>query len=133
MSEPKTEGAAQAQSSFLSVIRVWAALAWADDVIADQEAEAMRRLIDGAELSDAERETALSWLDKKVELETDSIAGLSEEARRGIYRAACRLATVDMDVADEERAFLGRLRRGLDISEADAAEMQASIPAMAKD
>lgn len=105
----------QGENQFLSVIRVWAALAWADDVIADQERDAMKRLIDGAELSDEDRETALSWLENKVELDTDPVSSLSERARLGIYRAAVRLAAVDQDVADEEKVFLGRLRDGLGI------------------
>jgi uncharacterized membrane protein YebE (DUF533 family) len=116
------------ESQFLSVIRVWAALAWADDVIADQEREAMRRLIDGADLSDDEHETALSWLENKVELDTANIKDLSERARHGIYRAAVRLASVDQDFAPEERMFLDRLRDGLDIDAKTADEIASSVP-----
>jgi uncharacterized membrane protein YebE (DUF533 family) len=119
---------ATGESQFLSVIRVWAALAWADGVIADQEAAAMRRLIGGAELSEQERDTALSWLEQRVELDTSNIAALSEPARHGIYRAAVRLAGVDLVVADEERAFLVRLREGLGIDGPTAAELEASVP-----
>jgi uncharacterized membrane protein YebE (DUF533 family) len=115
------------ESQFMSVIRVWAALAWADDVIVDQERAAMRRLIDGAELSDDERETALSWLDNKVELETANLEDLSERARHGIYRAAVRLASVDQDFADEEKKFLSRLRDGLSIDEATAKQIASSL------
>ncbi len=114
-------------SQFLSVIRVWAALAWADDVIADQEREAMKRLIDGANLSDTERATAFSWLESKVDLETDGVAGLSSKAKEGIYLAAARLAGVDENVADEEKVFLGRLRAGLSIDEATAKKIEDQI------
>ena len=34
-----------AESQFLSVIRVWASMAWADGVIHDAEAQALRRLM----------------------------------------------------------------------------------------
>ncbi len=117
----------EGESQFLSVIRVWAALAWADDVIVDQERAAIRRLIDGADLSDDERETALSWLDNKVELQTANLEDLSERARHGVYRAAVRLASIDQDVADEEKRFLVRLRQGLGIDEATAKQIASSI------
>lgn len=118
------------ESQHLSVIRVWAALAWADGVIAKSEAAAMNRLIDGTtELSDAERATAKGFLTSKVELETASVAKLAPEAREGIYRAAVRLAGIDLDVAEAELSFLKRLRDGLGLSAARADEIQASIPA----
>jgi len=119
------------ESQYLSVIRIWAALAWADDVIADAEAAAMKRLVKSADLTDEERETALSWLETKVELDTANIEGLSEEARKGIYRAAARLAAVDLDVAEEERKFLSRLREGLKLGDDDVTEIESSIPALA--
>jgi uncharacterized membrane protein YebE (DUF533 family) len=118
----------EGENQFLSVIRIWAALAWADDVIADQEREAMRRLIDGAELSDDDRETAMSWLDNRVELDTANIKDLTERARHGIYRAAVRLAAVDQDFAAEEKSFLIRLRDGLDIDEDTASRIAATLP-----
>ena len=117
-----------AESQFLSVIRVWAALAWADGVIADAEAAAMKRLIAGAELGDDDRKTALAWLENPVELETAGVANLAEDARRGIYRAAVRLAAVDLEVADAEKAFLLRLRTGLAISNEVAEAIEANVP-----
>ena len=44
-----------AESQILSVIRVWAAVAWADGVLAEAEAEGLRRLIRTAELTADER------------------------------------------------------------------------------
>ncbi len=113
---------------FLSVIRVWAALAWADGIIAHPEAVAMKRLIQTADLTDEEREIALGWLESEVELDTDSLASLGEDARLGIYQAAARLAAVDLEVAVEERAFLYRLREGLGIDPEKAKEIEAAIP-----
>lgn len=121
-----------AESQYLSVIRIWAAVAWADGVIADAEAAAMKRLIKSADLTDEQRETAMGWLTEKVELDTENIADLSDEARKGIYRAAARLAAVDLDVAEEERNFLGRLREGLGLDDDTVAEIESSIPALSK-
>ncbi len=116
-----------AESRHLAVIRVWAALAWADGVIQESERHAISKLISVAQLSEAERNEAKSYLDSKVELQTESISGLSMAAREGIYRAALRLAMVDLDVADAETAMLKRLRDGLSISDETAATIEKSI------
>ena len=115
------------ESQYLAVIRVWAALAWADDVIQDSERNAITKLISVAQLTDEEREAATAMLDSKVELETESIADLSQPAREGIYRAALRLAMVDLDMAAEEAAMLKRLREGLRISDEAAANIESSM------
>jgi uncharacterized membrane protein YebE (DUF533 family) len=116
------------ESQHLSVIRVWAALVWADGKIAQAEAVAMRRLIEVADLSDEERDMAQSWLDAEVEPETERLASLGQVARESIYRAAVRLASVDLEVVDAERAFLKRLRGGLGISDEVAEEIESSVP-----
>lgn len=117
------------ESQHLSVIRVWAALAWADGVIAKPEAAAMKRLIDGsAELSDQERNIALGFLEKKVDLETANVAGLTGEAKEGIYRAALRLAGIDLHVDDAELAFLEKLRVAFGLTAVRAKEIHDSIP-----
>ena len=126
-------GLSMGESQYLSVIRIWAALAWADDKIVDAEAAAMKRLVESADLTAEERKTALGWLDTKVELDTAGIAGLSDDARQGIYRAAGRLAAVDLEIADEERAFLDRLRDGLKIDEETARELEKGVPMLTKD
>jgi len=115
------------ESQYLAVIRVWAALAWADGVIQDSERAAITKLISVADLSDAERVTAAELLESKVELATDSISGLSAPAREGIYRAASRMAMVDLDMAAEETAMLRRLRDGLGISAETAKELEKGI------
>lgn len=117
-------------SQYLSVIRIWAATAWADGVIADAEAAAMRRLIESADLTDDERATAQGWLENEVELDTAELGELSDDARQGIYRAALRLAAVDLDVDEAERMFLERLRTALEIDEDTAKSIHDSVPAM---
>jgi hypothetical protein len=96
--------AAMAENQFLSVIRTWAAMAWADGVVVAAEALAMRKLIESAELTAADRTTAMGFLDTKVELDTTNLAALSVDARKGVYKAACRLAAVDRDLAEPEKA-----------------------------
>jgi len=115
------------ESQYLSVIRVWAAMAWADGVIADEERAAIKRLVGVAELSEEERATALGWLETRVDADASEISGLSDEAREGIYRAALRLAMVDLEVAPEERAYLAKLREGLSIDDAAVARIENSI------
>jgi uncharacterized membrane protein YebE (DUF533 family) len=120
-----------AESQFLSVIRVWAAMAWADGTIADPEAQALRRLIGAAELDDDERTTAYRFIDEKVELETANVSSLSEDAKRGIYRAACRMAAVDREIAPAERQLLDRLRGHLGVADEVAKDIEAGIPGLA--
>ncbi len=119
-----------ADSPFLNVIRIWAATAWADGKLADAEAQALRRLIDGAELDEAERATAGGFLETQVELDVEGLKGLSVEARGGIYRAACRMATVDRSVDTAERDMLARLREGLKLADDEAKEIEAMVPGL---
>ncbi|MBK7076006.1 MAG: DUF533 domain-containing protein [Myxococcales bacterium] len=117
-----------ADSPMLSLIRTWAAVAWADGKIADAEGEALKRLIDGAELTAADREAANAMLAAPVDLADGGLDGLSPDSRRGIYKAACRMAAVDREVAASERALLVRLRDALGITVDDAREIEATIP-----
>ncbi len=119
-----------ADSPFLSVIRVWAAMAWADGTVADSEAKALRRLIGAAELTDDERAAAERFLVERVDLDTASVSELSEDARRGIYRAACRMAAVDQEVAASERTLLDSLRGHLGLADEVARDIESGIPGL---
>jgi len=119
-----------AESQILSVIRVWAAVAWADGVLAESEAEGMRRLIRTADLTSEERSAATSFLDAKIELPDMYLKNLNPESRRGIYRAACRMALVDHVFAHAERKMLDRLQTVLAIPLDIAQEIEADIPGM---
>lgn len=102
------------ENQYLTVVRVWAALAWADGRIAKEEAVAITRFIDGsAELSQEEKRSARSFLSKKVELDTTNIIHLNAKARRGIFSAAVRLSKLDRQVATAEVSFLKHLRLAL--------------------
>jgi len=112
------------ESPYMSCLRVWVAVAWADGVIVPAEAEALRRLIALAPIKDHERDKARGWLTTPVDLDTDYVSGLGNEARRGVYQAAARLAKVDLTIAPQERALLDRLRDALRLEPAVAAEIE---------
>jgi uncharacterized membrane protein YebE (DUF533 family) len=118
------------ESQILDVIRVWAAVAWADGVLAEAEAEGLRRLVRSADLNEDERAAALAFLDARVELPDLYLKNLNPESRRGIYRAACRMAVVDHVFARAERKMLDRLVTMLGIPPEIAKEIEADVPGM---
>lgn len=119
-----------AESQILSVIRMWAAIAWADGVLAEAEAEGLRRLIRNADLTPDERASASGLLDRHVDLPEAYLSTLSPESRRGVYRAACRMAIVDHVFSDTERATLVKLRDLLAIPAETAGEIEADVPGL---
>jgi uncharacterized membrane protein YebE (DUF533 family) len=119
-----------AESLMMSAIRVWAAMAWADGVLADSEAEGLRRLIATAELTDDERTLARTFLDSAQPLPETYLDTVKPEARRGIYRAACRMAVVDHEVAPTEKTMLEKLRTLLGIPADTAQEIEADVPGL---
>jgi uncharacterized membrane protein YebE (DUF533 family) len=116
-----------AENPYVSVIKVWAAMVWADDVVTSHEAQAMRRLITSSDLTDSERTVALGFLEKKVELDTAALIQLPAAEREGVYRAAVQLSAIDDDIADSEIDFLERLRAGLGLDEATAERIEDSV------
>jgi uncharacterized membrane protein YebE (DUF533 family) len=127
MSEVESES----ESQVLTVLRLWAAIAWADGVLANAEAEGLRRLIEGTELTDEDRRAAMKLLDAPVSLPDSYVLALTPEVRRGIYRAGCRIAVVDHMVTAKERNMLDRLRDLLDLPEDVAAAVESEIPGLA--
>jgi uncharacterized membrane protein YebE (DUF533 family) len=119
-----------AESQILNVIKVWAAVAWADGVLAEAEAEGLRKLIRTADLTVQERAAAKAFLDTRTELPEVYLQDLNPEARRGIYRAACRMALLDHVFAHAERRMLDRLQGTLGIPREIAQEIEADVPGM---
>jgi uncharacterized membrane protein YebE (DUF533 family) len=119
-----------AESQILSVIKVWAAVAWADGMLAEAEAAGLRRLIRTADLTPDERQGATALLDSRVDLPDLYLKNLNPESRRGIYRAACRMAVVDHVFAHAERKMLDRLQALLGIPLEIAQEIEADVPGM---
>jgi uncharacterized membrane protein YebE (DUF533 family) len=120
-----------AESQILSVIRMWAAIAWADGVLAEAEAEGLRRLIRTADLTADERTAAARLLDERTSLPETYLTSMSPESRRGVYRAACRMAIVDHVFSQTERATLANLRDLLAIPDDIAHEIEADVPGIA--
>lgn len=120
-----------AETQIMSVIRVWAAIAWADGVLAEAEADGLRRLIATAELTPEERTQAKTFVDERTALPETYLNTLKPEARRGIYRAACRMAVVDHVFAATERTMLDKLRDILGIPPETAQEIEADVPGLA--
>jgi uncharacterized membrane protein YebE (DUF533 family) len=119
-----------AESQILSVIRMWAAVAWADGVMSETEAESLGRLIRHADLTDDERAGARELLTARTELPETYLTNLTPDARRGVYRAACRLAVVDHVFSVTERALLDRLRNLLGIALDLAQQIEAEVPGL---
>src|SRR5262245_32732046 len=120
-----------AESQILSVIRMWAAIAWADGELVDAEADGLRRLIRSAELGPDERAEATAMLDAKVAMPETYLTSLTPEARRGVYRAACRMAVVDHVLTNTERSMLDRVRELLAIPAEIAREIELEVPGLA--
>lgn len=110
------------------MIRLLAAVSWADGELADNEAAAIERLIDAANLDDDERVKARSWLAQPVDLEPGDVGALNENQRLATYQAAVRIALSDEELADEERVLLDRIRDALGISAEQALEIEAEMP-----
>ncbi|MBA3820147.1 MAG: TerB family tellurite resistance protein [Deltaproteobacteria bacterium] len=119
-----------AESQIMSVIRVWAAVAWADGLLAQPEADGLRRLITSAELSAGERAEAIRYVEEKCTLPETYLTSLTPEVRRGVYRAACRMAIVDRVFAKAERRMLDRVRELLAIPSDIAGEIEADVPGL---
>ncbi|HEU4730783.1 MAG TPA: hypothetical protein VFT22_22965 [Kofleriaceae bacterium] len=119
-----------AESQILSVIRMWAAVAWADGVMSEIEVDSLSRLIRTADLTEDERAAARGFLETKTGLPETYLTNLTNEARRGIYRAACRMAVVDHVFSTTERALLDRMRNLLGVPAEAAQEIEAEVPGM---
>jgi len=115
------------QSKFMQAAQLWAAAAWSDGVISDEERVGMVVIIKLAELDEEDKAMAMGWLENKVDLDDLNIAGTPVEDRAKIYTSALRVVMLDNTLAETEKAFLGRLRDALDIDEATAAELRKNL------
>lgn len=110
----------------LQIIRLWAAAAWADDVLHPREESALKRLIAASDdLSEGEKEQALSFLSANPKVPVDEVRNLSQESREGVYRAALGIVMLDRELAPSEEAFLQRLRDALELEEGTIAKLDA--------
>ena len=116
-----------AESQTLTVIRLWASIAWADGKLADRERESLRRLIGLANLDDDEAPLAEVLLVERAELPAQ-VAEMTDETKKGVYRAACRIAMVDDELAETERAVLDQLRDRLGLSSDAVKQIEYAVP-----
>jgi uncharacterized membrane protein YebE (DUF533 family) len=110
------------------MIRLLAAVSWADGELAADESAAIERLIAAADLDDAERAMARTWLATPVELDAADVSALNPNQRLLTYQAAVRVALSDEELADEERVLLDRVRDALGLSAEQALEIEAEMP-----
>jgi uncharacterized membrane protein YebE (DUF533 family) len=118
---------AEADNPILQVIRVWAAMSWADGVISADESRLMKKFIAAARLEEADKQRALGMLEHRVGHDATDLQSVSQGARKGIYQAAVRVAAVDGIVA-AERAFLDGLREALQLDVETCRELEADVP-----
>jgi uncharacterized membrane protein YebE (DUF533 family) len=110
------------------MIRLLAAVSWADGQLEESEAAAIERLINASNLDDDERAQARSWLAAPVELDATAVGALNVNQRLATYQAAVRIALSDEKLPDEERVLLDRVREALGISAEQALEIEDEMP-----
>lgn len=120
--------AAMPHPQSMSMLRLLAALSWADGTIADGERAALEGLIGATDLDDDERATATGWIASPVEMDEAALSALSENQRLATYQMAVRMAHSDDEVPDSERDFLERVRAALGVSVEDAQEIESAMP-----
>ncbi len=98
--------------------------------MSETELDSLNRLIRTADLTEAERTAARGFTQTKTGLPETYLTNLTPEARRGIYRAACRMAVVDHVFSVTERALLDRMRNLLGVPADIAHEIEADVPGM---
>lgn len=109
----------------LRIIRLWAAAAWSDGELHPFEAAALQRLIDESDdLSPPARHEALGFLEAAPQVDPAEVTALPEAAREGVYRAALGIVSIDKNIADDERAFLRKLRESLGLDEATLKKLE---------
>ncbi len=109
---------------FFTLLRVWIATAWADDVIVPEEESALREFINLAPLDAGQRASARSWLEEKITLDGLELSTLSLSARTNLYRSVTRIAALDRRITVPERSFLVMLRKRLNIDAATAEKIE---------
>ncbi len=102
----------------MTIVRVWAASAWADGTMHPAELGALRRCIEESELSPEERGEATILLTAPGELDLQEVQTLKPETREGVYRAALGIVRLDREVSEEEIDFLEKLRGALLLDDA---------------
>jgi uncharacterized membrane protein YebE (DUF533 family) len=110
------------QDHLFLAVKVWAAAAWADGKISEEEAIAMKAIVHAGRMNDAQRAEATTWISEPVKFEDLQLARIPASERLHIFSVACGVATLDREVAKAEKAFLDRLAKALQLSADDIAK-----------
>ena len=113
-------------ASALELLRLWAAVAWADGKLAAAEAASLRRFIVAAQLEPAPQQLAYRFLDAPVEVPRE-VTHWSLAVRQGVYRLACKMAVLDGNVAATERRMLARVAAALALGDAEADRIEQGV------
>src|SRR5688572_18364323 len=110
----------------LAIARIWAAAAWADGVLHQTEAAALRRFLEAAtELDAAERAAAEQLFEGPPVISIEAeVAKLSEESKEGVYRAVTGIMWLDGKLVEDELSFVARLRDQLGLPAALIARIE---------
>jgi tellurite resistance protein TerB len=109
-----------------TIVRLWAAAAWADGVLHPAEAAALRRLIDASDdLGGERRAEALALLDGPPDVKLDEVQALGPVAREGVYRAALGIVRLDGKVTADEEEWVAKLRNRLHFDETILKKIEA--------
>lgn len=112
----------------MTTFRLWAAAAWADEVLHPSESSALLRYLETCDLSDAEKDAARDYFVTNPAVSLDEVRSLPAEARAGVYRAALGIVRLDQKVVELEQDFLGRLRSVLDLDGDTLRRIEAEFP-----
>ena len=110
----------------MTIVRFWAAAAWADGKLHPAEEAALRRLIDASDdLGVDGRRQALALLGGPPDVSVDEVRTLPAVSREGVYRAVLGIVRLDGQVTPDEEEWIGRLRARLDLDAATLARIEA--------
>lgn len=122
------------ESVCLSLIRLWAALAWADNNLSPEQEQGLKRLVQSSTwLSDAEQTAARSFYAGDpvsfdlATLDEPAFGRLSNALREKVYLAAVHLHRLARNAPQREREFLRQLRARLRVADSAAAELEAQV------
>src|SRR5262245_31933817 len=109
----------------LTIVRLWAAAAWADGFLHPAEEAALRRLIEAStELGEPERQHAMGLLTGPPGVKVEEVQKLDATSREGVYRAVLGIIRLDGKVTGEEQEWVARLRDRLGLDAAVLARIE---------
>ncbi len=118
----------------LFIIKLWAAIAWADTSLSASRRKALKKLIERAvSLSPTENQTAQSYLKQTIDIppsgtELAELPKLAADVKKDIYICALQLARLDSTPSLNGEAALKKLRTWLQLDEVSLMQVNAMLP-----